>query len=249
MTTLRNRKKLAAVARGAQEEHPVNGLSCNRSVPKIHEDYITQVTEEVEGRVNNKKCQEINRTESSIWCALNEVDQFFWNSHVQAQSGIVPGTSRSTGIENQELNEHRSQNSPSPEAEFSVHRSPSQLFQTQTRTSTLPMSSGTFFGNVLEKNAEFTENDFYGAMVCILPTSSHTVSAYLPVGAACFCCEKKMIMDVCSVYFQQFWIFCGHAKNCSRDTPESYFFENTLPFFRYSGVYSTNIANFPAKRL
>ena len=61
MTTLRNKRKLAAVTRETQEEHPRNGQSRNTSVPRIDEEYITQVSEEVEGRVTEKLSQEFSR--------------------------------------------------------------------------------------------------------------------------------------------------------------------------------------------
>ena len=53
MATLRGKRKLAAVARETQEENPRNGKSRNTSVPRI-EEYITQVSEEIEGRVTKK---------------------------------------------------------------------------------------------------------------------------------------------------------------------------------------------------
>ena len=54
MATLRNKRKLAAVTRETQEENPRNGQSRNTSVPRINEEYITQVSEEIEGRITKK---------------------------------------------------------------------------------------------------------------------------------------------------------------------------------------------------
>ena len=55
MATLRNKRKLAAVTRQPQEEHPRNGQSRNTSVPRTNgKNYITQVSEEIEGRVTKK---------------------------------------------------------------------------------------------------------------------------------------------------------------------------------------------------
>ena len=54
MATLRNKRKLAAVTRETQEENPMNGQSRNTSVPRINEEYITQVSEEIEGRITKK---------------------------------------------------------------------------------------------------------------------------------------------------------------------------------------------------
>ena len=71
MATLRNKRKLAAFTRETQEEHPRNDQSRNRSVPKINEEYITQVSEEIEGKVTEKLSQELSRRESRILGALN----------------------------------------------------------------------------------------------------------------------------------------------------------------------------------
>ena len=54
MASLRNKGKLAAVTRETREEHPRNGQSRNTPVPRINEEYITQVFEEIEVRVTKK---------------------------------------------------------------------------------------------------------------------------------------------------------------------------------------------------
>ena len=51
MATSRNNRKLAAVDKETHEEHPRNSQSRNTSFPKTNEDYITQVSEEIEGRI------------------------------------------------------------------------------------------------------------------------------------------------------------------------------------------------------
>ena len=116
MATLRNKRKLAAVTRETQEEHPRNGQSRNTSVPSINEEYITQVSEEIEGRVTKKLSQEFSRTESRILCALSKLDEFLSNQQIQTHSRTVPGTFRNTNVENQGTNEDNSQSDPHPEA-------------------------------------------------------------------------------------------------------------------------------------
>ena len=74
MATLRNKRKLAAVTTETQEEHPRNGQSPNAFVRRINEEYITQVSEEIEGRVSIKMSQLFSRTESCILCALSKLD-------------------------------------------------------------------------------------------------------------------------------------------------------------------------------
>ena len=54
MATLRNKRKLAAVTKETQEENPRNGQSRNTSVPRINGENITQVSEEIEGRITKK---------------------------------------------------------------------------------------------------------------------------------------------------------------------------------------------------
>ena len=98
------------------EEHPRNGQSRNTSVPRINEEYITQVSEEIEGRITKKLSQEFNRIESRISDALSKLDEFLSNQQIQTHSKTVPGTLRNTNVENQGTNEDDSQSDPHPEA-------------------------------------------------------------------------------------------------------------------------------------
>ena len=116
MATLRNKRKLAAVTRETQEESPRNGQSRNTSVPRINEEYITQVSEQFEGRVTKKLSQEFSRTESRILDALSKLDEFLLSQQITTHSGTVPGTFRNTNVENQGTNEDDSQGDPHPEA-------------------------------------------------------------------------------------------------------------------------------------
>ena len=116
MATLRNKRKLAAVTRERQEEHPRNGQSRNTPVPRINEEYITQVSEEIEGRITKKLSQEFNKIESRISDVLSKLDEFLSNQQIQTHSKTVPGTFRNTNVENQGTNEDNSQSDPHPEA-------------------------------------------------------------------------------------------------------------------------------------
>ena len=113
---MRNKRKLADVTRKTQEEHPRNGQSRHTSVPRTNEEYITQVSEEIEGRVCKKLSQEFSRTESRILCALSKLDEFLLNPQIRTHSGTVPGTFRNTNVENQGTNEDGSQSDPHSEA-------------------------------------------------------------------------------------------------------------------------------------
>ena len=116
MATLRIKRKLAAVIRETQEEHPRNGQSRNTCVPRINEEYIPQVSEEVECRVTKKLFEEFSRTESRILGALSKLDEFLLNPQITTHSRTVPGTFRNTNVENQGTNEDDSQSDPHPEA-------------------------------------------------------------------------------------------------------------------------------------
>ena len=116
MATLRNKRKLAAVTRETQDEHARNGQSRNTCIPRINEEYITQVSEEIEGRVSKKLSQEFSRTESHVLGALSKLGEFLLNQQIRTHSETVPGTFRNTNVENQGTNEDDSQSDPHPEA-------------------------------------------------------------------------------------------------------------------------------------
>ena len=52
----RNKRILAALNEKNCEEHPRSNLAQNSNVPRFQEDYITQVSEEIEGWVT-KSCR------------------------------------------------------------------------------------------------------------------------------------------------------------------------------------------------
>ena len=116
MATLRNKRKSAAVTRETPEEHPTNGQSRNTSVPRINEEYITQVFEKIEGRVTKKLSQEFSRTESRVLGALSKLDEFRLNPQIRTHSGTFPVTFRNTNVENQGTKKSDSQSDPHPEA-------------------------------------------------------------------------------------------------------------------------------------
>ena len=116
MATLRNKRKLAAVTPETQEEHPRSCQSRNTSVPRINEENITQVFEQIEGRVTKKLSQEFSRTESRILGALSKLDEFLLNPQITTHSGTVTGTFRNTNVKNQGTNEDDSRSDPHPEA-------------------------------------------------------------------------------------------------------------------------------------
>ena len=86
-------------------------------------EYISQVSEEIEGWVNKKLSKEFSRTESRILGALSKLNEFLLNPQVRICSVAVPGTSRNSNSENREPTGDRSLDDPCPEARFSFHHS------------------------------------------------------------------------------------------------------------------------------
>ena len=124
MATLRNKKKLAAVSREAPE-NTSNSQSQNTLDPEMAQEYISQVSEEINGKVTKKLSKEFSRTESRILGALSKLDEFLLNPQVRtcSVSVAVPGTSRNNDSENREPTGDRSLGNPCPEAVFSYHHS------------------------------------------------------------------------------------------------------------------------------
>ena len=112
----RNKKKLAALNKKNCEEHPRSNLARNPNVPRSQEDYLTQISEEIEGRVTKKLSHEFSRTENRILGALAWLDDFLMNPLFQGHSGTTPETPRNVFSINQRTNEDDSQSNPHPEA-------------------------------------------------------------------------------------------------------------------------------------
>ena len=113
---IRNKRKVAALNKENFEEHPRSILAQISNVPRSEEDYITQVSEEIEGRVTKKLSQEFSRTENRILGALARLDDFLMNPLIQGHSVTAPETSQSVFSINQGTNEDDSQSKPHPEA-------------------------------------------------------------------------------------------------------------------------------------
>ena len=116
MATLRNKKKLAALNKENCEEHPRNNMAQNSNVPRSQEDYITQVSEEFEGRLTRNLSQEFSRTENRILGGLVRLDDFLMHPLLQGHSGTAPETSRNALNTSQGTIEVDSQSDPHPEA-------------------------------------------------------------------------------------------------------------------------------------
>ena len=85
MATLRYKRKLAVVSRETPEITR-NSRKQNTLDPESTQDYISQVSEEIESRVTKKRSNEFKRTESRILGALLKPDEFL-RTH---KFGLVP---------------------------------------------------------------------------------------------------------------------------------------------------------------
>ena len=74
----------------------------NTSTPGITQEFLSQVSEENEGRVTEKPSQEVSRRESRILDALSKLDEFLLNPQLPTFSGTVLGTFWKADVENQE---------------------------------------------------------------------------------------------------------------------------------------------------
>ena len=107
------------------------------------QEYISQVSEEIEGRITRKLSQQFGRTESRVLGALPKLIEFLLNPQVRTCSVAVPGTSRNNNSENREPTGDGSLNDPCPKAMFSYH-------------------SGNLNGSALEETHHRTLHEFFG---------------------------------------------------------------------------------------
>ena len=114
--TTGNRRKLAALNKENCEEHPRSNMAQNSSARRSQEDYITQVSEEIERRITKKLSKEFSRTENRILGALARLDDFLMNPILPGRSGTTPEPSRNALNTSQGTNEDDSQKDPRPEA-------------------------------------------------------------------------------------------------------------------------------------
>ena len=122
MATLRNRRKLAAVS----GETPDSGRgSRGRKIldPELTQDYICQVSEEIDGGgVTKKLSKEFNKTESRILGGLSKLDEFLLNPEVRTCS-VFQGAFRNANSESREFHGDRSSTDPYPEGGYFPHHS------------------------------------------------------------------------------------------------------------------------------
>ena len=121
MATLRNKRKLAAVSRETPDS---SRGSRGRNVldPELTQDYISQISEEIEGRVTKKLSKEFHKTASRILGALSKLDEFLLNLQVRTCS-VFQGASRNANSESRETHGDRSSTDAYPEGGYFPHHS------------------------------------------------------------------------------------------------------------------------------
>ena len=129
MATLRNERKLVALNKENCEELPRRNLAQNSNVPRSPEEYITQISEEIEGRVTKKLSQEFSRIENRILGGLSPLGDFLKNPLIQGHSGNAREMSLNAYGPNQGTIEDDSRIDPHPEA---------GIFQSQTTQNSVP---------------------------------------------------------------------------------------------------------------
>ena len=91
--------------------------------PELTQGYISQVSQEIDGRVTKKLSKEFKlETESRILGALSKLDEFLPNPQVRTCS-VFQGASRNDNSENREIHGDRSSNDPYPEGGYFPHHS------------------------------------------------------------------------------------------------------------------------------
>ena len=89
MATLKNKRELAAVLRETPK-NTRNSQSQNTLDLEMAQEYISQVSEEIDGSVTKKLSREFSLTESRILVALSKLDEFLLNPQVQTCFVAVP---------------------------------------------------------------------------------------------------------------------------------------------------------------
>ena len=78
MKNTRNKRRLAEIQDNFEEDNSQSS-SRERSQADLNENYITQVSQEIEGRIAKKLSQEFSKRESRILGALAKLDNFLTN--------------------------------------------------------------------------------------------------------------------------------------------------------------------------
>ena len=179
MATLRNKRKLAAVSRETPDSS--RGRRGQKVLdPELTQDYISQVSEEIEGRVTKKLFEEFNKTESRILGALSKLDEFLLNPQVRTCS-VVQEASGNANSENREIHGDRYSNDPYPEGGYFPHHSGHlKSPEADMVTETYPHSS-----HCLQPSESFFTNQFNSFFVAAVIMILKALLFLLPLFIDC----------------------------------------------------------------
>ena len=130
--TPRNKRKLAVINRDIDNDHPRKNQVRNTNLSRIQEDYIIQLSEEIEV-AGTKNCP--SRTKARILGTLTKLDEFRMNPHARVYFGSILKTSLNSNRKNQKTKEDRSQNDPHGEVGVSLSQYSQEFSQTRLPTS------------------------------------------------------------------------------------------------------------------
>ena len=135
MATLRKKRKLTALSRKTPEGSRGSRGSRAQNVlyPESTQDYISQVSEEIKGRVTKNFLKEFSKTESRILGALSKYDELLLNPQVRNCSVAVPGSSRNENSKNRETTGDPSSDDSYTKVGYFSHHS-GQLNSPETET-------------------------------------------------------------------------------------------------------------------
>ena len=98
-------------------------MSRATEIPRINEEYIKQVSKDIDRRKSESVTQESCRTENWILGAIWNFDESLPNSQVVVQSGTVTGPDWDINGKNQEEDDYHSENDLLPEFKAEVRNS------------------------------------------------------------------------------------------------------------------------------
>ena len=105
MRNTRNKRRLAEIQDNFEEDRS-QGSSRDKSSVDPNENYITQVSQEIEGRIAKKLSQEFSKRESRILGALAKLDHFLTNPSVDSSTPKIKHTSVTGDLDNSESDLH-----------------------------------------------------------------------------------------------------------------------------------------------
>ena len=125
IATIQRNRKSAALNRKNQEEHPKINLSRDIIFLLVkEEDDVTQLSEEVERRVDRNLSKDLGTPWSLTRDDLSELAEFLQKSQIWVQSTTPQGLSWKFDKENKEVNGDSSQKDLLPPVAFSVNQYP-----------------------------------------------------------------------------------------------------------------------------